>query len=75
MIFAILGVLFLYSVIGLIIWTVIGELVENPLILGLMVIFWPATLILTIVCLPIFVFIAWIKECKAYYEDKRNDCR
>lgn len=62
-----------YIIAGLVMWLLIGEIIENPLWLGLTVMFWPVTLVLCIVGLPIWGFVAWIKECKAYYEDKRDE--
>lgn len=62
-----------YIIAGLFMWLLMGAFIENPLWLGLTVMFWPVTLVLCIAGLPILGFVAWIKECKAYYEDKRDE--
>lgn len=72
MILSILSFIFFYIVFMGFTYAVLEECYENPLWLGLIVIFWPIALVCAIPYVVVMVFVNWIKSCIEYYREKRN---
>lgn len=63
---------FLYAIFSFIIYALIEEFCENPLWLGLIVMFWPIAIVCAIPYGLVMLFINWIKSCIKYYREKRD---
>lgn len=48
------------------------EFIENPLWLGLIVMFWPIAMMCAIPYMIFVLFVNWIKNCIEYYREKRD---
>lgn len=73
MLLNIFSIIFLYTIAMAFIYAVFEEFIENPLWLGLIVMFWPIALVLIIPSLVISIFVEWIKDCVEYYKEKRDE--
>ena len=71
----IFGFTFLYAMFSLLAYGIVMDFVENPLWLGLIVIFWPIAIVCGIPYGIVILFVNWIKSCIKYYRKKRNDSR
>lgn len=73
MLFNIFSSAFLYIIFMAFAYALVEEFCENPLWLGLIVMFWPIAIVCAIPYGLIKLFINWIKSCIKYYREKRDE--